>query len=67
MLNEQTSTLYHALKTGRPTFRKRQEIIDFCGKKIETTNVTLPIKTNGRVIGAIELSKDISKRGSETS
>ncbi|MCC0562824.1 sigma-54 interaction domain-containing protein [Brevibacillus borstelensis] len=63
MLNEQTSTLYHALKTGRPTFRKRQEIIDFTGKKIETTNVTLPIKTNGRVIGAIELSKDISKRG----
>jgi arginine utilization regulatory protein len=61
MLNEQTSTLYHALKTGRPVFRKRQEIIDFGGKKIETTNVTLPIKTNGKVIGAIELSKDISQ------
>ncbi|RNB77210.1 sigma-54 interaction domain-containing protein [Brevibacillus panacihumi] len=61
MLNEQTSTLYHALKTGRPIFRNRQEIIDFSGKKIETTNVTLPIKTNGKVIGAIELSKDISE------
>lgn len=62
MLNEETSTLYKALKTGRPIFRKRQEIVDFKGKKIETTNFTLPIQSNGKVIGAIELSKDISQQ-----
>lgn len=62
ILNEKNSTLYKAMKNGQPIFRKSQEIIDFKGHQIETTNVTLPIKSHGKIIGAIELSKDISKQ-----
>ncbi|MCI1113946.1 hypothetical protein MOQ26_23330, partial [Stenotrophomonas maltophilia] len=29
---------------------------------VDTTNVTLPIKSHGKIIGAIELSKDIGRK-----
>ncbi|GIN19533.1 MAG TPA: sigma-54-dependent Fis family transcriptional regulator [Bacillus bacterium] len=60
-LNEKTSTLLNAMKTGGPIFKDKQEFVDFRGRKIETTNISLPIKAHGKVIGAIELSKEISK------
>ncbi|WP_185151550.1 hypothetical protein [Peribacillus simplex] len=61
-LNEKSSTLLNALKTGRPIFKGKQEIVDFMGRKIETTNISLPIRAHGKIIGAIiELSKERSK------
>lgn len=60
-LNEKSSTLLNAMKTGRPIFRGNQEIVDFMGRKIETTNISLPIRAHGKIIGAIEFSKEISK------
>nr|WP_263324335.1 sigma 54-interacting transcriptional regulator [Neobacillus sp. Marseille-Q6967] len=65
MLDQKTSTLINVMRTGSPIFKERQEIIDFKGRKIATTNVSLPIKAHGKVIGAIELSKDISERDQE--
>lgn len=59
-LNEKSSTLLNAMKTGRPIFRGKQEIVDFMGRKIETTNISLPIRAHGKIIGAIEFSKEIS-------
>lgn len=47
------------MKTGRPIFRGKQEIVDFMGRKIETTNISLPIRAHGKIIGAIEFSKEI--------
>ncbi|MDQ0882170.1 sigma-54-dependent Fis family transcriptional regulator [Peribacillus sp. V2I11] len=34
------------------------------GRKIETTNISLPIRAHGKIIGAIELSKERSKEDS---
>lgn len=59
-LNEKSSTLLNAMKTGRPIFRGKQEIVDFMGREIETTNISLPIRAHGKIIGAIEFSKEIS-------
>ncbi|MGG0413335.1 hypothetical protein [Peribacillus simplex] len=53
-MNEKSSTLINALKTGRPIFKGKQEIVDFMGRKIETTNISLPIRAHGKIIGAIE-------------
>ncbi|UYY98153.1 sigma 54-interacting transcriptional regulator [Peribacillus frigoritolerans] len=63
-LNEKSSTLLNSLKTGRPIFKGKQEIVDFMGRKIETTNISLPIRAHGKIIGAIELSKERSKEDS---
>nr|WP_239587616.1 sigma 54-interacting transcriptional regulator [Bacillus pakistanensis] len=60
MLDEQSSTLFNVMKTGKPIYRAKQKIVDFRGVENETTNVSLPIKAHGKTIGSIELSKDIS-------
>lgn len=62
LLNESSSTLIQVMKTGNPIFRSNQEIVDFRGVKKETTNISLPIKAHGKVVGAIELSKDLSRK-----
>ncbi len=56
-----TSTLVKAMATGHPVFKKKQVVIDLHGKEIETTNLSMPIKIDGRTIGAIEISKEINK------
>ncbi|WP_408009911.1 sigma-54 interaction domain-containing protein [Pseudalkalibacillus sp. A8] len=61
LLEERTSTLFKVMKTGKPIFRAKQSIVDFRGTEKETTNVSLPIKAHGKIIGSIELSKDISQ------
>ncbi|MBD8005585.1 sigma 54-interacting transcriptional regulator [Bacillus sp. Sa1BUA2] len=63
MINETSSTLFQAMRSGTPIFRASQSIVDFNGNKNKTTNISLPIKANGKIIGAIELSKDISVTG----
>ncbi|SKC58374.1 sigma-54 interaction domain-containing protein [Maledivibacter halophilus] len=59
-LQEQTSTLFQVLKVGIPLFNIEQSFINYKGKKITTINSTLPIKINGRIIGAIEISRNIT-------
>ncbi|MGG1660049.1 hypothetical protein [Brevibacillus sp. NRS-1366] len=64
MLNEKNSTLYKGMKTGKPLFRKSQEIIDFKGSQIETTNVTLPIQSHRKIMGpSSSLKISASKKG----
>ncbi|MCP3740671.1 sigma-54 interaction domain-containing protein [Rossellomorea sp. BNER] len=60
MLDERSSTLFKVMKTGKPIYRAKQKIVDFRGVEKETTNVSLPVKAHGKIIGSIELSKDIS-------
>lgn len=60
-LDQESSTLTKAMELAKPINKKRQTIQDVSGTKIDTMNCSLPIKTNGRVIGAIEISKDITK------
>lgn len=60
-IDKKNSTLLRAMETSKPIFRSKQTIIDFKGREVKTMNITLPIKSNGRIVGAIELSKDITK------
>ena len=60
MLDERSSTLFKVMKTGKPIYRAKQKIVDFRGIEKETTNVSLPVRAHGKIIGSIELSKDIS-------
>ena len=59
-INEETSTLIKSMKFGIPIYKKRQAIVSVTEDTIYTTNISVPIKSNGRVIGAIELSKDVT-------
>lgn len=59
-LEEQTSTLFRVLRAGIPIYNTQQTFTNYKGKKITTVNSTLPIKLNGKVIGAIEISRNIT-------
>lgn len=61
-INKGSSTLYSAINKEKIINRKYQKIEDITGCLIETMNVSIPIKANGSVIGAIELSKDITSK-----
>ena len=57
---EEDSTLLKALK-GITIKDNVQRYLNKNGKEIIALNTTLPIKSNGEIIGALEISKDITK------
>lgn len=57
---EQESTLVQALKFGKVTKNVRQTYFNNKGQKITTINNTHPIIENGRIIGAVEIAKDVT-------
>ncbi|WP_312652245.1 sigma-54 interaction domain-containing protein [Aminipila sp.] len=58
----QTSTLMRAMELGKPVYSNRQGVMDEYGNTIFTKNISVPLKANDRIIGAIEVSKDLSKQ-----
>ncbi|QOY37762.1 sigma-54 interaction domain-containing protein [Anaerobacillus isosaccharinicus] len=58
---DQESTLLQALDEGKTTKNKKQTYFNNKGQEITTINNTHPIIENGKVIGAIEIAKDITK------
>ncbi|MDM5338259.1 sigma 54-interacting transcriptional regulator [Fictibacillus enclensis] len=60
-LNQDTSTLLKVIKTGKPIINQQQTYTNFNGKRVDTVNTTLPLLVNGKLIGAIEISKDLTK------
>ncbi|MEI4788789.1 sigma 54-interacting transcriptional regulator [Bacillus sp. FJAT-53060] len=63
-LTEKTSTLMHVLRTGKPIYHSLQTYLNKNGEKIETVNTTLPIIEDSKLIGAVEVAKDVSKLSS---
>lgn len=59
-LTEESSTLLRVLNTGQAIFDYEQEYSTYRGNTIHTLNTTFPIEQDGLVIGAIEISKDIT-------
>ncbi|WP_191559208.1 sigma-54 interaction domain-containing protein [Metabacillus idriensis] len=59
-LSEETSTLLKAIKTKKPIYHHSQTYINIKGEKIETVNTSLPILSEDKVIGAVEIAKDYS-------
>lgn len=66
-LTVETSTLMRVLKTGIPQINVEQSYTNYKGKQITTVNTTMPLMEYDRVVGAVELSRNITdfKRLSE--
>ena len=60
-LDEETSTMLTAIRTGVSILKKEQTFLNYKGKKITTINSSIPIKSRGKILGAIEISKDITQ------
>ena len=60
-LDEDSSTLLKVLKTGLLEPEKQQTFSNYKGKRITTVNLTHPIAVDGRVVGACEISTDITR------
>lgn len=60
-VNEEESTIYECLKTGKTIYKEKQLVVDFNNHPLKLDNVTIPIMNSGRILGAIELSKDVTK------
>jgi len=59
-LCRETSTLLQVLKTGQPVSNREQTFMNYKGDTITTVNSTLPVTVGGRLIGAVEVSRDIT-------
>ena len=59
-IEESTSTLYQAMKKREVVVRDRQKIEVYSGTAHETMNASFPIILGNNVVGAIELSQDIT-------
>lgn len=59
-VSPETSTLLRVLKSGKIVYSDKQVMWDRNGNKLVTTNINFPIVSRGNIIGAIELSKDIT-------
>ncbi|PFR23451.1 sigma-54-dependent Fis family transcriptional regulator [Bacillus cereus] len=57
----QTSTLIEALQLGKTKKNVKQTYFNNKGKEITTINDTFPIIENGKIKGAVEISKDITQ------
>ncbi len=60
-LNESTSTLCRVLSTGDEIADRYQNYFNKKGHQISAVNTTVPIKKDGEIIGAVEISKDFTK------
>jgi len=60
-LTKDTSTILKVLKTGKPILNHQQSFKNYKGVEITTINSTIPIISGKRVIGALEVSRDITE------
>ena len=62
-LDPKESTMAEALKYGHVIIREGQTFNDMLGRVYTTNNITYPIIKFGEIIGALELSQDITSLG----
>lgn len=60
-LTHETSTIMQVIKTGIPIINHQQSFRNYRGQVITTLNTTIPIKSGKKIIGAVEISKDITQ------
>lgn len=60
-LSEETSTILQVIKTGQSVIRKEQEIRNLYGIPVYLLSTTLPIRVNGQVAGAIDISQNLTQ------
>ncbi|WP_353097734.1 sigma 54-interacting transcriptional regulator [Tissierella praeacuta] len=60
-INPKESTMIRCINEGKPIYLSEQVFNDHRGRVINTQNLTIPIIRSGKILGAVELSKDITK------
>ena len=60
-LTEETSTLLKVLATGEPILRQEQTFANYKGNRVTTVNSTWPIYQGDQLVGAVEISKDLTR------
>ncbi len=60
-LTRETSTLLRVMSTGTPILNQQQTYITQRGTAITTVNSTFPLYRDNELVGAVEVSKDITK------
>ncbi len=60
-INPKDSSMIKCMEKGESIYIKQQMFKDYKGRIINSENITIPIIKSGKVLGAIELSKDITK------
>ncbi|PYZ99172.1 sigma-54-dependent Fis family transcriptional regulator [Alteribacter lacisalsi] len=60
-LSEETSTLLQVMARGEPIYNQPQTYRNMKGKLIDTVNTTLPLYSEGEIIGSLEIAKDLSR------
>jgi arginine utilization regulatory protein len=60
-LDSHTSTLLQVIQSGKPIVNQPQTYTNMKGKQVDTVNTTLPIYVAGKIVGAVEVAKNISK------
>ena len=58
-LTEETSTIMQVLRTGQPVYDKVEHLSAPHGDRVTNLCSTLPIIENGKIVGAIDLSRSI--------
>ncbi|BDF72067.1 arginine utilization regulatory protein [Oscillospiraceae bacterium] len=59
-VKKETSSIVKCLATGEIIVKKFQKFEDYTGKFFCTHNITVPLIRKGRIVGAIELIKDVT-------
>ncbi|MRG87463.1 sigma-54 interaction domain-containing protein [Salinibacillus xinjiangensis] len=59
--NNQHSTLVQSLQTGKTTKSKKQTYFNNKGQEITTVNDTFPLLQGDRIVGAVEIAKDVTQ------
>lgn len=60
-LDRDSSTLLRVIENGQPIYNQPQTYTNWRGMKVETVNTTLPVHVGQRLVGAVEVAKDIGK------
>jgi arginine utilization regulatory protein len=56
-----TSTLLRVMKSGQPIYDTEQNFINYKGDKISTLNSSIPLIYNNKIVGALEISRNITE------
>lgn len=59
-VKKETSSIVRCLTTGEIVVKASQRFLDFRGLIFCTHNITIPLIRKGKIIGALELSKDVT-------
>lgn len=60
-LTEETSTILQVIKTKEPILNVQQVFLNYKGHKITTVNSSIPILEKGKILGVLEVSRDITQ------